>query len=106
MPRKSHNVSEFPRLHELRLSLEAKVERLTKALSEEKQKLEAFETVSQVLKWAPGTDTHKSDSLTVRKSQFDDVLGSLLGAKPMPLSAVKTPGKRTPTPILKKKKKN
>lgn len=98
-------MSELSRLHDLRNILEMKVERLTKALSETKRKLEAFETVSRVLKEAPSIDAHKSDGPKVLKSQFDSVLGSLLTAKPMPLDAVQTPRKRTPTPILKKKKK-
>ena len=49
------------------------------------------------------TDTIKIDSLKVRKSEFDGVLGSLLASEPAPLEAIKTPRERTATPILEKK---
>ena len=54
-------------------------------------------------KEAPGNGTHKSDSLKVNKAAFDGVLGNLLTAQPAPLDAIKTPRKRSPTPILEKK---
>jgi len=38
--------------------------------------------------------------MKVDKNKFDDLLGRLLKAKPMPEKKVKTPKKKTPSPII------
>jgi hypothetical protein len=38
--------------------------------------------------------------MKVEKKKFDDLLGRLLKAKPMPEKKVKTPKKKTPSPII------
>jgi hypothetical protein len=41
--------------------------------------------------------------MKVEKAKFDDLLGRLLKAKPMPEKKVKTPKKRSPRPIIEPK---
>jgi hypothetical protein len=38
--------------------------------------------------------------MKVEKAKFDDLLGRLLKAKPMPEKKVRTPKKRSPKPII------
>jgi hypothetical protein len=38
--------------------------------------------------------------MKVDKSKFDDLLGKLIKAKPLPEKKVRTPKKRSPRPIL------
>jgi hypothetical protein len=44
--------------------------------------------------------------LKIEKAKFDDLLGRLLKAKPMPEKKVKVPKKRSPKPILDRNSQN
>lgn len=44
--------------------------------------------------------------MKVDKQKFDDLLGRLIKAKPLPEKKVKAPKKRSPRPILDKKPQN
>lgn len=41
-----------------------------------------------------------ADGMKVEKQKFDDLLGRLLKAKPLPEKKIKAPKKRSPRPIL------
>jgi hypothetical protein len=42
----------------------------------------------------------------VEKAKFDDLLGRLIKAKPMPEKKIKAPKKRSPKPILDRNSQN
>ena len=45
-------------------------------------------------------------SMKVDKAKFDELLGKLIKAKPLPEKKVKAPKKRSPRPILDRKPQN
>jgi hypothetical protein len=44
--------------------------------------------------------------MKVEKAKFDDLLGRLLKAKPLPEKKVRTPKKRSPKPIIQRNPQN
>jgi hypothetical protein len=44
--------------------------------------------------------------MKVEKAKFDDLLGRLLKAKPLPEKKIKAPKKRSPKPIIQRNSQN
>jgi len=44
--------------------------------------------------------------MKVEKAKFDDLLGRLIKAKPMPEKKIKAPKKRSPKPIIERNSQN